>query len=136
MQISSILRGHSDPAALEKREQANRPLTQPSILSAQTSGPTAVEASSSLAKIVSRYDVTDISPREFSQMVQKLYEAQLISLDELQQLAAIRHDLDVDELDVDLEEAVADKIDRNERRYPADKARGRALKYDELESEG
>jgi dCTP diphosphatase len=34
--------------------------------------------------------------------------------------------------DIDLDEAVAEKMARNARRYPVAKARGNALKYDEL----
>ncbi len=37
-----------------------------------------------------------------------------------------------DKLGVDLPQAVADKIDENEKKYPADRARGRADKYNKL----
>ena len=37
-----------------------------------------------------------------------------------------------DRLGVDLAEAISDKIDENERKYPASKARGNARKYTEL----
>jgi NTP pyrophosphatase (non-canonical NTP hydrolase) len=36
-----------------------------------------------------------------------------------------------DELDIDLLEAANDKLDKNEEKYPADKVRGKALKYNE-----
>ena len=37
-----------------------------------------------------------------------------------------------DVLGIDLSQAVADKVELNEQRYPADQARGNALKYTEL----
>jgi len=38
-----------------------------------------------------------------------------------------------DKLDIDLLNAAQNKIDRNEKRYPVDKARGNARKYTELD---
>jgi len=38
-----------------------------------------------------------------------------------------------DKLDIDLDEAVAAKMAVNEQKYPADKARGNALKYTEFD---
>ena len=38
----------------------------------------------------------------------------------------------LDELDLDEDEIVNSKMDQNEAKYPADKARGSAAKYDEL----
>ena len=37
-----------------------------------------------------------------------------------------------DRLDVDLAEAISNKIDANDRKYPAEKSRGSSRKYDEL----
>lgn len=37
-----------------------------------------------------------------------------------------------DRAGIDLEAAAADKVEENERKYPADKARGRSTKYTEL----
>ncbi|MHC4179561.1 MAG: hypothetical protein ACYSWU_18780, partial [Planctomycetota bacterium] len=58
-------------------------------------------AATAMAEILSRYDVTDISPGQFSKMVQKLFEAGTLSDNELQQLAAIRLDLDIDGVEAD-----------------------------------
>lgn len=38
----------------------------------------------------------------------------------------------ISDLGIDLEQAVADKLRNNDERYPVDKARGSAKKYDEL----
>ena len=37
-----------------------------------------------------------------------------------------------DDLGIDLEDAFRRKMDLNEQRYPVDKARGKATKYDKL----
>ena len=73
-----------------------------------------------MAEILSRYDVTDISPAEFSKMIQKLFEAGTLSDNELQQLAAIRLDLDIDGIEadesIDLLEFYARKIKKLQNR--------------------
>jgi hypothetical protein len=51
-------------------------------------------ASAAMRQIVSRYDMSDISPNDFSQMVQKLYNNGAISQKDLQNLSGIRADLD------------------------------------------
>ena len=77
-----------------------------------------------LREIVGRYDVTDISPNELSEMVQQLFEAGAISETELQQLAAIRLDLDASGLEaddsIDLLEYFAEKIVKLQRRFDED----------------
>ena len=72
-----------------------------------------------MAEILSRYDVTDISPTEFSQMIQKLFEAGTLSEKELQQLAAVRLDLDLEGVEadesIDLLEFYARKVKKAQR---------------------
>lgn len=62
-------------------------------------------------------------------------------MDEPGRATAVRHELaDVlffvlrlsDKLGIDLAAAIAEKMEENARRYPIDKARGNAKKYDEL----
>jgi len=36
------------------------------------------------------------------------------------------------DLDIDLERAILDKMERNEEKYPVDKSRGKSSKYTEL----
>jgi NTP pyrophosphatase (non-canonical NTP hydrolase) len=38
-----------------------------------------------------------------------------------------------DKLDIDIEQAVSDKIKLNEKKYPAEKVRGKAVKYNECD---
>ena len=49
--------------------------------------------SAAVRAILAQYDVTDITPNEFSQMTQKLYEAGAISQQDLQELNGVRTDL-------------------------------------------
>ena len=81
----------------------------------------AVMSSTVAGEILARYDVTDITPREFSEMVQKLYETGTISETELQQLAVIRQDMDLEDLDpdesIDLMEFYVKKIEKAQRQF-------------------
>lgn len=101
MQIRSASAGHSDPAALAKPGETIEPGGSPRAKAGQQITPSATGAATAMAEILSRYDVMDISPEEFSQMVQKLFESGTISEQEMQQLAAIRLDLDLDGLKPD-----------------------------------
>lgn len=62
---------------------------------------TAGVTSSALREIVAEYDVTDISPREFSEMLGKLHEAGVLSDQQYQDLSQIRVDLDLQDVDPD-----------------------------------
>lgn len=119
MQIHSIFAGHSDPAPLGRGTETGQPLggRPPDAAESPAAAPGAATA---VAEILSRYDVVDISPAEFSAMIQKLYDAGAISERELQQLAAVRLDLDGDGVEsdesIDLLEFYADKIQKIQRR--------------------
>ena len=62
---------------------------------------------------------TSLPPEKLSEVEQELADIQIYLI----RLA--------DKLDVDLMKAVANKIELNERKYPADKARGSSKKYTE-----
>jgi hypothetical protein len=103
MQIGSILSGYSDPATLGKRTQpaegAEAKLGEP-LASPPTSAGSRAEV---LGQIASQYDVTAITPEEFSEMMQQFYQANVLSMDELQDLAMIRVDLDRAGIELDEE---------------------------------
>ena len=67
-----------------------------------------------LREIVGRYDVTDITPRQFTEMIQSLHQAGAVSDQQLQELSLIRIDLDLEGLDpdesLDLLDFFADKL--------------------------
>ena len=51
-------------------------------------------SASALREILAKYDLTDITPDQFSQMIQKLSDAGIISKKEMQDLTAVRADLE------------------------------------------
>jgi hypothetical protein len=118
MQISNVLGGHSDPATVSRRgdmgdvDKRQSPIAE--LKDAATATPSAL-----LSEILSRHDVTDITPMDFSSMVQNLFEIGAITTDELQQLAVVGHDLDVEGIDPDesinLIEFYMDKIEKVQR---------------------
>ncbi|OHB66941.1 MAG: hypothetical protein A2V70_08585 [Planctomycetes bacterium RBG_13_63_9] len=120
MQVSNITANHRDLTGFTKSGQ---PTAGPAGGKIETLGSrvgSAGRSTEALAEIVSKYDVTEISPSEFTEMIQELYEAGAISEDELQQLTAIRHDLETaavapDE-SIDLLEFYTEQIERVQRR--------------------
>lgn len=116
MEIARISAGYPDTTTTDRHAGASSGgMDGPS-----RTGPPQVSISAgttaALSQILSRYDVTDITPGDFSEMVQRLFEAGAISDEELQQLAAIRHDLEVDGMDpddsLDLTDYYARKIEK------------------------
>ena len=72
---------------------------QPVESRATPAAPTA--ETSAFRQIVASYDVTEISPRQFSEMIQELYDAGLLTDQEFQQLSQIRLELDSDRVEPD-----------------------------------
>jgi hypothetical protein len=94
MLINNVTAGYSDPAGVAKRGEslasAARAAQKPS--EANSSSPTGSRAA--LGQILAKYDVKNISPTEFSEMAQKLYQAGAISESDFQELSAIRVDME------------------------------------------
>lgn len=59
------------------------------------------QADATLRKIASQYDMTNISPREFSEMLDRLKESGALSEKDFQDLAAIRMELDKEGVQAD-----------------------------------
>lgn len=114
MQIRNVSADHPDPTTLAKPGDTGEATGSRPPKAGELHAFSATRETAALAEILSRYDVTDISPTEFSQMIQRLFGAGALSEKELQQLAAIRIDLDVDGVEadesVDLLEFYARKI--------------------------
>jgi len=103
MEIAGILTaGKYVSSALE---QLGKSGPSPETVLDQASEPAATAAStgitSVLREIAAEYDVTDISPRDFSEMIGKLYEAGALSDQQHQDLSQIRADLDIAGVDPD-----------------------------------
>lgn len=120
MQISSVFAGYPDPGALGGRGETASPAERRPSAGAENPAASAAARSTFFGEILVRYDVTDITAREFSEMIQQLQDAGAISREELQQLAMIRLDLDAEGVDpddaVDLLEFYAEKIEDLRRR--------------------
>jgi len=92
--LSSALSQLGKPSQPQETAQG-QPLETP----ATSAGPAG--ARPALREIVAEYDVTNISPREFSEMIRKLHVAGAISDQEFQELSQIRVDLDLQGVDPD-----------------------------------
>ncbi|MEE8450517.1 MAG: hypothetical protein V3R99_01345 [Thermoguttaceae bacterium] len=101
MQISNVSAGYSDPATIGRRGEAAEVDKNRSRQTAELKDATIAMPSVSLSEVLARYDVTDITPADFSGMVQNLFEIGAITTDELQQLAVVGHDLDIEGIDPD-----------------------------------
>ena len=115
MQISQLLAGYPEQASAGKRNERTESGVSPPVDQSQqppalSSGLTAV-----LRQIAGHYNVTEITPREFSDMLDALHQAGALADEQLQQLARIRIDLDLENIDpdeeVDLVDFYADKLD-------------------------
>jgi hypothetical protein len=115
VQISQLLAGYPDQASAGKLDDPVKSGVSRSVDQLQppptlSSGLTAV-----LREIAGRYNVTEITPREFSDMLDALHQAGALADDQLQQLARIRIDLDLENIDpdeeVDLVDFYADKLE-------------------------
>ncbi len=118
MQVNGVSSGYPDPTLPGRQAEPGQASGAPGV---EVQLGSSIGPSTVLAEILSKYDVTDITPMEFSAMVQKLYEAGAISENELQQLSAIRHELDAGGVDpdgsLDLLEYYVDKIEKLQRRF-------------------
>jgi len=113
MQINSVAAGYHDPAALGSRTEAaeaSKPQPDDTSPAAAAASPAGLE----LGEILAQYDIHDITPADFSEMLQQLYQASILSEEEYQQLSTVRVDLDQAGIDadesIDLVEFYADKL--------------------------
>ncbi len=101
MQITGLSAGYADSGAVGRRTELPAAIGgKASEANAQTAGGS--NASMDLLNgIVSQYDLTDISPRDFSKMLRELRDAGALTEGEYSELAQIRLDLDAENLDPD-----------------------------------
>lgn len=115
VQINNLLAGSSDPMSVGKRNNLLQAGDRASAAVGQEAAATA-EGSSALRRIASQYDVREITPRDFSEMLQKLYKAGALGEEQWQELAVARLDLDLENIDpdetIDLVDFYADKLDK------------------------
>ncbi|NQT40820.1 MAG: hypothetical protein HQ581_25215 [Planctomycetes bacterium] len=101
MQVNPVLGGLSDATAYEKRTERveSGGVVEPADMfdAVGTTRPIAP----AFHEVLADYDVTDISPQEFSEMIQQLHQSGAVSDRELQELALVRLDLDLAGVDAD-----------------------------------
>ena len=94
MQISNVISGLSDPTSWGKKGEAAVQTGASEIESIDSQVQTNSNAQKASADILRQYEITNITPTEFSQMIQKLYKAGAISDKNYQELSAVRGDLE------------------------------------------
>lgn len=101
MQISGLSASYTDSGAVGRRNELLAAITGSGAeQTSQVSGGTNA-AMEQLKGIVSQYDLADITPRDFSDMLRELRDAGVLTEAEYGDLAQIRLDLDAASLDPD-----------------------------------
>ncbi len=104
MQVNSVLSGLSDALSLSKRaEPTEAPQDEASGVKAVQTGSSVAE-NKVAAEILADYDVTDITPEEFTEMIDRLGRAGLLSDQESRQLAKVR--LDLERADIESDDSI------------------------------
>ena len=116
MQISNIISSLADPTTWGKNSEVTAAAGENALQSLQPQAQSIPAASKASAEILRKYDVTRITPDEFSQMIQKLYQAGALSEKDYQELSAARIDLEHAAVEPDeplnLLEFYADKVSK------------------------
>jgi hypothetical protein len=94
MQINNITSGYADPATIGKRSEPIENIGRGLLKAADPRAVAGAISKSAAGAIISRYDVTSITPNEFTEMIQKLRQAGAVSDGEFQELSSIRTDLE------------------------------------------
>ncbi len=101
MQISGLYSGYSDPTTLEKLlETTSSTSTSQTDKSTSTSA-TTQPSTETIRTIVNKYDLKNMTPQQFSEMLQELHDAGALTDQQLQELSTIRTDLDLQGVDSD-----------------------------------
>ena len=90
MQVSNLIPGFADAANLLTKRSDPATAGVGGKPAATAAAPATDTAAAALREILAKYDVTDISPNDFSKMIQSLYDKGAISKTDLQNLVALR----------------------------------------------
>ena len=101
MQISNVISGLTDPSTWGKKSDSAVPNVANAIKLLEPQVQANVATQKASVEILRKYDVTNISPNEFTQMIQKLYQAGTMSEKDYQELSAVRSDLEHEGVDAD-----------------------------------
>lgn len=119
MQISNVISGLTDPTSWGKKSDASAQAGSGALKILEPQAQANTTAQKASADILRQYDVTKMSPIQFTQMVQKLYQAGAISEKEYQELSAIRGELDRAGVDpnesINMLELFSDKVNSGQK---------------------
>jgi hypothetical protein len=93
VQINSLLQGYQDPLGLGKRLE-NAATGAKAAVRALARAALPGGSNQAAAEIASQYDVTNISPQQYSEMIQKLHDAGTLNDQDFRNLAHLRVQLD------------------------------------------
>jgi hypothetical protein len=91
MKITDLLPSQSDMRKFGKRAEATAAADPSSPTAAGQ--PTSTAQTEALRKIMAQYDVNQITPNQFTQLVEKLHDAGVLNQQDVQSLSAVRSDL-------------------------------------------
>ncbi len=101
MQISGLSGSYADSGTVARRSELLAAATGKSTEKASSLANSTEGTTDQLVAVVSQYDITDISPRDFSEMLRELRDSGAITESEYGELAQIRLDMDAEGLDSD-----------------------------------
>ena len=101
MQITGLSAGYSDSGAVGRRNELLEAVTGKSREQNTQAAGGLNARMEELKGIVSQYDLTDITPRDFSEMLRELRDAGALTETEYGDLAQIRLDMDTENVDPD-----------------------------------
>jgi hypothetical protein len=93
MQINTVLNKLSDPTSWGKKGDSLPPAAQSVVKTASAATQLSPAASKAAVSILRKYDITNISADDFSQMVTQLHQAGALSDKDVQDLSNVRTDL-------------------------------------------
>jgi hypothetical protein len=122
MRINNIRSGvYSDATTLGKKSESTEAKAQGLLKNLASLSETSSGASNTaLREILAEYNVTDITPRRFSEMLQKMNKSGIITEDEFKDLSLIRTDLESDQVDPDDSINLVDYYANKLRKQPED----------------
>lgn len=101
MQITGLSAGYTDSGAVGRRNELLAAVAGSGVEQSSQSSAGTNAAMEQLKGIVSQYDLSDITPRDFSEMLRELRDAGVVTEAEYGDLAQIRLDMDAENLDPD-----------------------------------
>ncbi len=101
MQIQNVLSGYTDRATKRQAELLDTLVGKADGDRGKPEAAEGLSSATAIRNVLQTYDVTEITPKQLTEMIQRLFDVGVITQQELEQLAAIRLDLDLAGIDPD-----------------------------------